>query len=99
MSCLGQLSYESRIGDALVDANLVFQDYCLHQWLTNREKAELLWNHYDRDGPRTKNHAEGYYSGLQLAKDSLQEWLDRAPNPPEKYLRARLLRHLDRLIG
>ncbi len=34
---------------------------------------------------------------IQLAKDSLQQWLDRTPNPPEIDLRARLLRHLDRV--
>ncbi len=54
-------------GDALVDGNLrAFRDYFRNQWLTNREKARL-WNHFDRTGPRTTNHAEGYHAGLQAA--------------------------------
>ncbi len=149
------LTNPPRTGDPLVDANLLaFRDYYLNQWLRNRDRA-LLWNHYDRDGPRTTNHAEGYHSGLsslfdtrrkvplgtflgkmqdlhneirqrvkqlvrgaaptprkrqyiendnnlQLAKDSLQQWLHINPNPQEDVLRGRLLRHLDRcqhLIG
>ncbi len=56
-------------GNPLVDANLtVFRDYFLAQWLPNREKL-LLWNHFDRDGPRTTNNAEGYHSGLRSAFD------------------------------
>ncbi len=58
------LTNPPRTGDPLVDANLIaFRDYYMHQWLRNREKA-VLWNHYDRDGPCTTNHVEGYHSGL-----------------------------------
>ncbi len=57
-------------GDALVDANLrAFRDYYVQQWLPNREKAEL-WNHYDRDSPRTTNNAEGYLNGLSSLFDT-----------------------------
>ncbi len=54
-----------RTGDQVVDANLLnFRNYFATQWLSNREKA-LLWNHFDRTGPRTTNHAEGYHNGLR----------------------------------
>ncbi len=54
-------------GDRIVDANLtVFRDYFLAQWLPDREKS-LLWNHFDRDGPRTTNNAEAYHGGLRSA--------------------------------
>ncbi len=54
------LTNPPRTGDALVDANLLAFWYYMHHWLSNREQA-LLWNHYDRDEPRTTNHAEGYH--------------------------------------
>ncbi len=51
------LTNPPRTGDARVDANLLAsRDHCIHQ--------AQLWNHYDRDGPRTTNHAEGYHRGL-----------------------------------
>ncbi len=31
----------------------------------NLEKA-ILWNHFERTGPRTTNHAEGYRTGLHM---------------------------------
>ncbi len=57
-------------GDNLVDANLIaFRDYYVNQWLSGLEQA-LLWNHYDRNGPRTTNHAEGYHRGLSGVFDT-----------------------------
>ncbi len=34
---------------------------------------------------------------IQIAKDSLQQWIDMVAEPDEDALRARLLRHLDRV--
>ncbi len=57
-------------GDNQVDANLTtFHDYYFRQWLPNRERVEQ-WNHYDQDGPRTTNHAEGYHRGLSTLFDT-----------------------------
>ncbi len=64
------LTNPPRTGDARVDANLIaFRDYYIHQWLPDRDKAEL-WNHFDRDGPRITNHAEGYHRGLSSVFDT-----------------------------
>ncbi len=53
-----------------MDGNLLaFRDYFMNQWLTSQEKA-ILWNHFERTGPRTTNHAEGYHAGLHMAFNS-----------------------------
>ncbi len=57
------LTNPPRTADALVNANLNFRDYFVNQWLTDLARA-LLWNHFDRTGPRTTNHAEAYHGGL-----------------------------------
>ncbi len=57
----GCLNTPPQTGDLIVDANLGnFRDYFVRQWLMDREKA-LLWNHFDRTGPRKTNHANGYH--------------------------------------
>ncbi len=57
-------------GNVQVDANLTaFRDYYYRQWLPNRERVQL-WNHYERDGPRTANHAEAYHRGLSSVFDT-----------------------------
>ncbi len=54
-------------GDQVFNGNLtVFRDYFIVWWLPNREKL-LLWNHFDREGPRTTNNAEAYHGGLHSA--------------------------------
>ncbi len=149
------LSIPPATGDNLVDANLIaFRDYYRNQWLSGLEQA-TLWNHYERNGPRTTNNAEGYHRGLsalfdtrrrvplgiflgkmqelhheirqrvkqlqrgvppkarrqeyiqndanlEMAKNTLEQWLQNQPARDENLLRNRLLRHLDRvqhLIG
>ncbi len=49
-----------------VDANLIaFREYFIGQvsGYPNRDKS-LLWNHFDMDGPRTTNNAEGLRSAF-----------------------------------
>ncbi len=54
-------------GDQVVDGNVLnFRNYFLNTWLPNREKL-ALWNHWDTDDVRTRNHAEGYQNGLSSA--------------------------------
>ncbi len=46
-----------------------FRDYFRNQWLSGLQQA-TLWNHYDRNGPRTTNNAEGYHRGLSALFDT-----------------------------
>ncbi len=63
------LNTPPRTGHPLIDAQLtIFRDYLLNEWLPKRNKS-LLWNHFDHDGPRTTNHAEGYHNGLRHVFD------------------------------
>jgi hypothetical protein len=40
----------------------LFRQYYERQWLANPELPVAVWNHFDNDGPRTTNHAEGWLS-------------------------------------
>ena len=51
-------------GASLTDAKLrALAAYFGRTWLTDDFQA-TLWTHYDHLGPRTTNHAEGFYSSL-----------------------------------
>ncbi len=62
--------WKNSLTNVQVVANLTaFRDYYYRQWLPNRERVEL-WNQYERDEPRTTNHAEGYHRGLSSVFDT-----------------------------